>query len=93
MGAAILSQPGGAHRPGTGRYNRVPGACFHRIALGKYLFGQRALDTGAILKIRPELKGNSWHNVRAQPGAYEGTKTAALPTLGIEGQFSAALQT
>jgi hypothetical protein len=34
-----------------------------------------------------------WHKVRAQPGAYEGTKTAALPTLGVEGQFSAALQT
>jgi hypothetical protein len=28
-----------------------------------------------------------WHNVRAQPGAYEGTKTAALPTLGIKGRF------
>jgi hypothetical protein len=26
-------------------------------------------------------------------GAYEGTKTATLPTLGIEGRFSAALQT
>jgi hypothetical protein len=34
-----------------------------------------------------------WHKVRTQPGAYEGTKTAALPTLGVEGQFSAALQT
>ena len=29
-----------------------------------------------------------WHKVRAQPGAYEGTKTAALPMLGIEGRFS-----
>ena len=34
-----------------------------------------------------------WHKVRAHPGAYEGTKTAAMPTLGVEGQFSAALQT
>jgi len=33
-----------------------------------------------------------WHNVRAQLGAFKGTKTAALPTLGIEGRFSAALQ-
>ena len=37
--------------------------------------------------------GTSWHNVRAKPGAYEGTKTAALPTFGAEGQFSAAFQT
>ncbi len=29
----------------------------------------------------------SWHNVRAQPGAYEGTKAAVLPTLGIKGRF------
>jgi hypothetical protein len=29
----------------------------------------------------------SWHNVRAQLGAFEGTKTAALPTLGIKGRF------
>jgi hypothetical protein len=35
----------------------------------------------------------SWHNVRAQPGAYEGTQPGGLPTLGVEGQFSAALQT
>ena len=34
-----------------------------------------------------------WHKVRAQLGPFEGTKTAALPTLGIEGQFSTALQT
>ncbi len=34
-----------------------------------------------------------WHNVRAQVGAFEGTETASLPTLGIEGRFSAALQT
>jgi hypothetical protein len=34
-----------------------------------------------------------WYNVRAQLGAFEGTKTAALQTLGIEGRFSAALQT
>jgi hypothetical protein len=34
-----------------------------------------------------------WHKVRAQPGAHEGTKTAALQTLGVEGQFNAALQT
>jgi len=31
--------------------------------------------------------------VRAQPRAFEGTKTAALPTLGTEGWFIAALQT
>jgi hypothetical protein len=30
----------------------------------------------------------AWHKVRAQPGAYEGTKTAALPTLGIKGRFT-----
>jgi hypothetical protein len=35
----------------------------------------------------------SWHNARAQLGVFEGTETAALPTLGIEGRFSAALQT
>jgi hypothetical protein len=28
-----------------------------------------------------------WHNVRAQLGAFEGTKSAALPTLGIKGRF------
>jgi hypothetical protein len=26
-----------------------------------------------------------WHNVRTQLGAFEGTKAAALPTLGIKG--------
>jgi hypothetical protein len=31
---------------------------------------------------------SSWHNVRAQLGAFEGTKAAALPTLGIKGQFT-----
>jgi hypothetical protein len=30
---------------------------------------------------------DSWHNVRAQLGAFEGTKAAALPTLGIKGRF------
>jgi hypothetical protein len=35
----------------------------------------------------------SWHNARAQLGVFKGTETAALPTLGIEGRFSAALQT
>jgi hypothetical protein len=29
----------------------------------------------------------SWHNVRAQLGAFEGTKAVALPTLGIKGRF------
>jgi hypothetical protein len=29
-----------------------------------------------------------WHNVRAQLGPFEGTETAALPTLGINGQFT-----
>jgi hypothetical protein len=33
------------------------------------------------------LKVASWHNVRAQPEAFEGTKAAALPTLGIKGRF------
>jgi hypothetical protein len=28
-----------------------------------------------------------WHNVRAQLGAFEGTKAVALPTLGIKGRF------
>jgi hypothetical protein len=32
--------------------------------------------------------GSLWHKVRAQPGAYEGTKTAALPTLGIKVRFT-----
>ena len=33
-----------------------------------------------------ELRDNVvlWHNVRAQLGAFEGTKTAALPTFGPE---------
>ena len=35
----------------------------------------------------------SWHKVRAQPGAFEGTETAALLTLGVEGPFIGALQT
>jgi hypothetical protein len=30
----------------------------------------------------------SWHNVRAQLGPFEGTETAALPTLGIKGRFT-----
>ena len=30
---------------------------------------------------------DNWHNVRAQLGAFEGTKAAALPTLGIKGRF------
>jgi hypothetical protein len=29
----------------------------------------------------------SWHKVRAQPGAYEGTETAALPTLIVAFQI------
>ena len=29
-----------------------------------------------------------WHNVRAQLGPFEGTETAALPTLGINGRFT-----
>jgi hypothetical protein len=29
-----------------------------------------------------------WHNVRAQLGAFEGTKAAALPTFGIKGWFT-----
>jgi hypothetical protein len=29
-----------------------------------------------------------WHKVRAQLGAFEGTETAALPTLGINGRFT-----
>ena len=29
-----------------------------------------------------------WHNVRAQPEAYEGTKAAALPTLVLECRLS-----
>jgi hypothetical protein len=37
--------------------------------------------------------GNSWHNVRAQPGAFGGTETAALPTLRAERRFIAAFQT
>jgi hypothetical protein len=30
------------------------------------------------------LEVGSWHKVRAQPEAYEGTETTALPTLGHE---------
>jgi hypothetical protein len=30
-----------------------------------------------------------WHNVRAQLDAFEGTKAAALPTLGIKGRLTA----
>jgi hypothetical protein len=37
--------------------------------------------------LKATLNVSSWHNVRAQPGAFEGTKAAALPTLGINGQF------
>ena len=37
--------------------------------------------------------GKFWHKVCVQPEAIVGTETAALPTLGVEGQFSAALQT
>jgi hypothetical protein len=29
----------------------------------------------------------SWHNVRAQLGAFEGTKTVSLQTLGIKDRF------
>jgi hypothetical protein len=31
---------------------------------------------------------DSWHKVRAQLGAFEGTETAALPTLCINGRFT-----
>jgi len=31
---------------------------------------------------------SSWHKVRAQLGPFEGTETAALPTLGIKGRFT-----
>ena len=34
---------------------------------------------------------SKWHNVRAQPGAYEGMKAGALPTLGIKGRFRVSL--
>jgi hypothetical protein len=33
-----------------------------------------------------------WHNVRAQPGALEGTETAALPTFGAECRFTIAFK-
>jgi hypothetical protein len=35
----------------------------------------------------------SWHNVRAQLGAFEGTETASLPTLDNECRFTVAFQT
>ncbi len=31
------------------------------------------------------INARCWHNVRTQLGAFEGTKAAALPTLGIKG--------
>ena len=34
-----------------------------------------------------------WHNVRAQLGAFEGAKTAALPTFGPECRVSGAFET
>jgi hypothetical protein len=37
---------------------------------------------------RERVYGNSWHKARAQLGAFEGTKTAALPTLGIKGRLT-----
>jgi hypothetical protein len=40
--------------------------------------GQGLLPSGAT------ANGNCWHKARAQPGALEGTETAALPTLGTK---------
>ncbi len=51
--------------------------------LGAAQHGQVASDTNVRL----------WHKVRVQLGAFEGTKTAALPTLRAERRFSGAFQT
>jgi hypothetical protein len=64
------------------------------MAGGKHV-SQTAVDVASWHNARAQLgvfKG-TWHNARAQLGVFKGTETAALPTLGIEGRFSAALQT
>jgi hypothetical protein len=50
----------------------------------KYALSGPAKSIGVAL----EWNVAFWHNVRAQLGPFEGTETAALPTLGINGRFT-----
>ncbi len=46
-----------------------------------------------FMLLRRHLNVALWHKACVQPGAFEGTETAALPTLKAECRFIAALQT
>ncbi len=41
----------------------------------------------------PNTNVSVWHKAYVQPGAFEGTETAALPKFGAECRFTVAFQT